>query len=363
MSTLFFLIGMWIVIVALYKVIKIVVTASDDKSKNPNSLIVVILKKILWFKKFVLIGLGLLSLTIILFDTVYVTSEQEIGFISTCGNNEMIDNAGIHLKIPFFSEKYTFDATTQGMPIGYNITNNESITEDSLMITSDFNFVNIDFYLEYKISDPIAYKYSTSEPDNLLKNISLAAIRNTVGQFKVDEVLTTGKTEIESKVFDDISNTLEQYNTGLSVLNITIQDAEAPNSSVQAAFKAVEDAKQQAETKNNEAKKYENEQIPAAEANASKIKASAEATKAERINEATEEVARFEALYTEYCKNKEAVKSKMYYDTIGKILPNMDIIVGSDNIVYIKGNTNSVLSNIYEENNNSTESIEMSDDN
>lgn len=232
-----------------------------------------------------------------------------------------------------------YDATTKGMAIGYDEENNESEEEDSLMITSDINFVNIDFYIEYRISDPIQYCYGTNDPELLLKDIAMSSIRNTVGQYDVDSVMTTGKPEIESKVFDDIVVGLENHSTGLTISNVTIQDSEPPTAEVATAFKDVENAKQKSETAINKAHEYKNTKIPSAEAKAEEIKQAANAAKTERVNQAKEEVAEFEALFAEYQKNPDTVRQRLYYEALEEILPNMEIIIGEDSkIVYIKGN-------------------------
>jgi len=281
----------------------------------------------------------LAGLTIIigLFTGIFFTSEQDIGFTNTFGVTAMVEEPGIHFKLPFLSSKHIYDATTKGMPIGYNEESNESQTEDSLMITSDFNFVNIDFYLEYRIIDPIEYHYSSNNPEAILKNIAQSAIRNTVGQYNVDSTLTVGKSEIESKVYEDIIHELAEHNTGLQVINVTIQDSEPPTEAVASAFKNVENAKQDAETIINKANEYENTQIPAAEAEAEAVKQSATASKTERINQAKEEVAKFEALFEEYQNNPDTVKQRLYYEALEEILPKMEIVISKDSkIIYVK---------------------------
>ena len=135
---------------------------------------------ILKIKPWIFLGYAVLVIVIGLFTAVYSTTEKEIGFTSVFGHNELISTAGIHFKTPFVSSKHIFDATTQGMAIGYTEETDESVTEDSLMITSDFNFINIDFYLEYRIVDPIQYYYCTDNPEGILENIAQSAIRNTV---------------------------------------------------------------------------------------------------------------------------------------------------------------------------------------
>lgn len=269
-------------------------------------------------------------------NCVYTTGEQEVAFTMTFGKTSMIEEPGIHFKLPYVTSVYTESSTTQGLAIGYNPDNNESEAEDSLMITSDFNFVNADFYIEYRITDPIAYNFGSNDPEGILKNISQAAIRNTIGLYDVDSVLTTGKGEIESVVKSEIIAQMEQHSTGITIVNVSIQDTEPPTAEVSTAFNAVENAKQQADEAVNNAKQIESEQIPAAEAQADAILQAAQATKTEKINQATQEVAEFNALYNEYIKNPETVKMQLYYDALEDILPNMEIIVGNDSkVIYV----------------------------
>lgn len=290
--------------------------------------------------------IALLALFIItaLLTSVFITTEKQIGFTELFGKPTLIDSAGLHFKVPFLSTKHINDGTTKGLAIGYNEDTDESTTEDSLMITSDFNFVNIDFYLEYRISDPIEYYYGSNNPEGILKNIAQSAIRNTVGQYVVDSVLTTGKSEIEMAVYADIIAELENHSLGLTVMNVTIQDSEPPTREVNTAFTDVENAKQEAEKVVNEANKYANTQLPAAEAKANAIKQEASAEKTERVNAAKEEVATFNALFEEYKNNPDTVKRRLYYETLEEILPNMEIIISDDSrVVYVSGNsTNSV---------------------
>lgn len=333
-----------IVVLAFFGVIKTYRKeyAKDQESGYPDLHRKETIDLVLKIKPFIIVALVVILVIIGLFSSIYITDEQEIGFVSMFGQNTMIDKAGIHFKIPFISQKHVFDATTKGMAIGYTENSDETVTEDSLMITSDFNFINIDFYLEYRITDPIAYFYSTNDPEGILRNVVQSAIRNTVGQYSVDEVMTTGKSQIEIDVYDDIVNELEKHQTGLTVMNITIQDSEPPTTDVAKAFKDVEDAKQNADTAVNGANSYTNTELPAAEAQAAKILQDADATKTERENAAKEEVATFEALFSEYSQNPDVVKTRMYYEALSEILPKMEIIIGEDSkIVYVTGDEES----------------------
>jgi membrane protease subunit HflK len=218
----------------------------------------------------------------------------------------------------------------KGMRIGYN-ENNESTVSESEMITKDFNFVNVDFYVEYQVVDPArAYIYRDNAVD-ILENLSQSYIRDTVGVYSVDEVITTGKAEIQAKVKQLLSERLEREDIGIGINNVTIQDSEPPTVEVSNAFKAVEDAKQSMDTKINEAKKYQSEQLPAANARADKAKKDAEAYKQQRISEAEGQVSRFNDMYEEYIKYPLITKKRMFYETMESILPSLKVIIdGSD---------------------------------
>lgn len=264
-------------------------------------------------------------------SSVYVIGEQNLAIVTTFGKAEAVSGTGIHFKIPFIQKVKKLDSTIQGLAIGYQEEDNESQENDSLMITTDFNFVNVDFYIEYRVNDAITYEYGSSDPVGTLKNIAQASIRNTIGSYNVDDVLTTGKSEIQAVIKEDIIKELEKRQTGLMLVNVTIQDAEPPTTEVSQAFKSVENAKQQADTNRNEAEQYQNEQIPKATAEADAIIQEANATKQERINEANGEVALFNAMYEEYKKDPDTSKIRMYYEAMEELMPNLQIIVnGTD---------------------------------
>jgi membrane protease subunit HflK len=197
------------------------------------------------------------------------------------------------------------------------------------MITSDFNQIDIDYYMEYRVSDPVAYLFNSKSPEYILKNIALAVIRSTVIDFTVDDAMTTGKAQIQSLVKQKMQEQLTEQNIGLQVVNITVQDAEPPTDEIVREFKAVETAKQGKDTAINNANKYRNEQLPTAQATADGIIKDAEARKTERVNEATAQVARFNAMYEEYIKNPTVTKQRMFFEAMEKILPDLKVIIES----------------------------------
>lgn len=273
--------------------------------------------------------LGIFAL-ILIFGSFYRVSEQENAVVTMFGSVIRTDTSGLHFKIPIIQKVHKVDITTHGTGIGYTVANDgQNITDetDGIMITSDFNLLNIDFYMEYRVSDPVAYLYNSNQPEEVLKNVALSCIRSTVVNYTVDEAMTTSKGQIQQEVKEKIVNTLSEHNIGLSIVNVTIQDSEPPTADIIAAFKSVETAKQGADTAKNNALKYQNEQLPAAEANADKIIQEAEAEKATRIAEAEGQVARFNKMYEEYKNYPLITKKRLFYETMEDLLPNLKVII------------------------------------
>ena len=262
-------------------------------------------------------------------NSTYTINEQEQAVLVTLGQARSVTTPGLHFKIPFIQDVIKVDTTIQGFSIGYDDEYNHSMEEESLMITSDYNFVNVDFFVEYRYSDPVKAVYASSEPVAILKNICQSCIRTVIGSYPVDEVLTTGKNEIQANIKEMIMAKLEKQDLGVQLVNITIQDSEPPTIEVMEAFKAVETAKQGKETALNNANKYRNEKLPEAEANADAIVKSAEAEKTQCINEATAQVARFNAMYEEYIKNPEITKERMFFEAMEEVLPELKVIIES----------------------------------
>lgn len=276
-----------------------------------------------------ILGIAALFIVIasLLFGSTYQIAEQEQAVLITLGRTRAVTEPGLHFKLPFIQQVKKVNTTIQGFSIGYTADDNMSNEAESLMITSDYNFVNVDFFVEYKFSDPVKAIYASKEPEQILMNISQSCIRTIIGNYPVDDVLTTGKNEIQSAIKEMILKRLEDQDLGIQLVNITIQDSEPPTIEVMEAFKAVETAKQGKETAINNANKYRNEQLPQAEAEADAIIKAAEAQKTERINEATAQVARFNAMYEEYIKNPTVTRQRMFYETMEEVLPDLKVII------------------------------------
>ena len=278
-----------------------------------------------------IIGLAVLAIVVVflVFGSSYQIREQEQAVLITFGKAKAVTEPGLHFKLPLVQSVRKVNTTIQGFAIGYYADSNVSDEQDSLMITSDYNFVNVDFFVEYRVTDPVRAVYASDQPVEILKNICQSSIRTVIGSYPVDDVLTTGKNEIQAEIKTMVLEHLKEQDLGISLVNITIQDSEPPTTEVMEAFKAVETAKQGKETALNNANKYRNEQIPSAQAKADGILKNAQAKKTERINEGAAQVARFNALYEEYIKNPVVTRQRMFYETMEDVLPDLKVIIES----------------------------------
>ncbi len=268
---------------------------------------------------------------VLLADCFYTVGETEKGVLTTFGKVTAIQNAGLNFKLPDpIQHIEKVDMTTRKFTLGY--TENESgyvyVNEsDAKMITGDYNIVAVDFFIEWKVSDPQKYLFNSKDPVIVLENIAKAAARDVVGSYDVDNVLTDGKVAIQSSVRNLMSERLSQYDIGIQILEVKIQDAEPPTNEVTTAFKDVETAKQTMETTINQATTYKNTVIPNANAQADKIIKDAEAYRQERINAATGAAAKFSEMYAQYRLNPDITRKRLYLEMIEDVFPEVMLYI------------------------------------
>jgi len=284
--------------------------------------------------RMVLMGVLALVVLVTVLTCFYTVDDKQQAVVTTFGKVTNITDAGLHFKLPFGIQKVQkVDVNVyQKIELGY--TTGESgdyttQTDESTMITGDYNIVNVDFFVEYKITNPEKYLYSSNDPEQILRNLIQSQVRNVVGSTSVDAVLTDGKENIQMQVKDLVTEILTEYDIGLTLVDVRIQDSEPPTQEVIEAFKAVETAKQKAETVVNDAKAYQNAKLPDAQAQADQLLQNAEYLRQKRINEAAQQVAMFNAMYAEYAQNPQITRSRMYYEAISQILPDVKLYINT----------------------------------
>lgn len=285
-----------------------------------------------WFKYLKLWPLAVIVIAALWIGATsfYTVAESEQAVVTTFGQYTNTVGAGLNWKLPYPIQKATILPVnrTQRLELGYFHNSDGSYSsdeDDSLMITGDLNVVNIDFFVEWKISDPVAYLFNSHEPDSILRSMLQSSVRSVVGTKDIDEVLTTGKVEIQVDVQELLTSKIDNMNLGIQVLDVKVNDSEPPTEEISRAFREVENAKQQKDTMLNQAIQYQNSEMPAAKTQADRILRDAEATKQNRINEAIGSRDRFLAIYNEYRNYPEITRSRMYLEAIAEILPGVTL--------------------------------------
>ncbi|MGB9857522.1 MAG: FtsH protease activity modulator HflK [Dictyoglomaceae bacterium] len=260
----------------------------------------------------------------------------EVGVVKRFGKIVATYDPGLHLKIPFIDRVIKIDvAAIRRLEIGFRTitlgppAQYTNVQEESLLLTRDGKIVDLDFVVQYQIAEPVKYVSYVREGDKLLRDLAQASMRQVVGGYLFDEILTVSKDEIQNDVRVLLQNLLNSNNFGIKILNVQLQDV-VPPEPVQPAFQDVINAKSEKDKLILEAQAYYNKIVPEAEGQAAKIIAEAEAYRSEQIEKAKGDAQRFKALLDRYNKTPSLIKTKLYMEAMEIILPQTKIIIIDD---------------------------------
>ncbi|MBU4509781.1 FtsH protease activity modulator HflK [bacterium] len=278
----------------------------------------------------------ILVIALYLASGIFVVAPDEQGVVRRFGKFIRIESPGLNYHLPYPIETVVTPAVTQvkrveigfrtisfGPPARYR-----EIPTEALMLTGDENIVSANVIVQYKIKDPVSYLFNIILPEQTVRDAAEAALRQVIGERKIDEALTVGKYEIQEETKKTLQILLDSYKAGILVVAVQLQDVNPPKE-VQDAFKDVASAKEDKSRYINQAQGYRNDLIPKARGEAVKMTKEAEGYKIERIKKAEGDVAKFNSILTEYKKGESITQARLYLETMEEILPNMNkIIVG-----------------------------------
>ncbi len=275
-------------------------------------------------------------LIIIVVGSFYFIGPAEVGILKRFGKIIGAYGPGLHWKIPIIDSITKIDvAAIRRLEIGFRTitlgppARYQDLEEESLLLTKDGKIIDLDFVIQYQISDPIKFLMYIKGAEKLLKDLAQASMRQVVGNFLFDEILTVSKDEIQNNVKIILQDILNKNNFGIKILNVQLQDV-IPPKPVQSAFQEVINAKSEKDKLILEAQSYYNQIVPEAEGQAAKIIAEAEAYKNEQVERAKGDAQRFKALLERYNKTPSLIKTKLYMEALEMILPQTRIIVIDD---------------------------------
>ncbi|MCK4351459.1 MAG: FtsH protease activity modulator HflK [Candidatus Krumholzibacteria bacterium] len=271
-------------------------------------------------------------LVIIVASGLYSVGADEVGVIQMFGKYVRRTDPGLHIKIPFgietvrkvkvkkvFKQEFGFRTIKADIRTKYATS---AYKDESLMLSGDLNVAEVEWIVQYKVKEPYNYLFKIKDPIETLRAMSEAVMRRVVGDRSVSDVLTFGRIEIAKEVEIGLQGLLDQFESGIQIVTVKLQDVNPPES-VRPAFNDVNRAKQDKEKMINEAWEDYNKRIPKAQGEAEQMIAKAEGYALERVNRSLGDASLFKQVYREYRAAPNVTRRRLYLETMNKILPNM----------------------------------------
>jgi membrane protease subunit HflK len=251
-------------------------------------------------------------------------------------NQESLSQPGLHLWFPYPIGSVETPQVEQvrQIDIGFRRRGTASastgsksdVSEESLMLTGDQNIIDIDFTVQWRIGNAGEYLFNIRDPEDTVKLAAESAMREVIGRTDIERALSTEKELLSSKTRETLQEMLDEYRSGILITGINLQDVQPPGQ-VADAFEDVQRARQDRETKINQANAYANRIIPEARGGATKMIQGAEAYKERLTKEAEGEAQRFLQVYQAYKQNPEVTRRRMYLETVQKVLQDTDKVI------------------------------------
>lgn len=277
------------------------------------------------------LGIGLIVIVIItiwMLTGFYKIEEAERGVIMRFGEHVDTTQKGLHWLIP-----WPVDTVLK-----VNVTERHQFPLKATMLTQDENIVDIEGTVQYQISDALKYLFNVRSPEETLTQATESALRQVIGRSTMDFVMTEGRDEVASRIKDTVQSILDQYGTGLEVIEANLQDANPPQP-VREAFQDVTQAREDRERLINESESYRNEVLPRARGHSARLREEADGYKQEVVARAEGEAKRFTQLLTEYKKAPKVTRDRIYLEAVESVLSNSSKVMvdvkGGNNLLYL----------------------------
>ncbi|MCC6152783.1 MAG: FtsH protease activity modulator HflK [Candidatus Hydrogenedentes bacterium] len=270
----------------------------------------------------------------------YTVAPGEEGLVLTFGEYTRTTEPGFHFKLPWPIQTVEFadigevkrleigfrSRTYDGATTYATFQNDPTLLNESQMLTGDENVVNCSMSVQYRVknSQEYLFNFSPGDVENMLTAVAEAALRQAVGDHPINDVLTTGKFEIMGEIKVKMQELADLTGAGVTIEDVFLQDVQPPRE-VADAFRDVASAREERERIINEARAYQSGEIPKAEGEAERVKLSAEGYKQATIAEAQGAVARFNAIAEQYRQSPEITRSRLYLETMSRLLPNLKL--------------------------------------
>ncbi len=286
-------------------------------------------------KNHIIIGVVILIVVVFAFTSFYTVKTEEVGVIKRFGEYANTTMPGLHFKLPFGIETVTkvkgrrfifreeFGYRTAKPGVRTQIRRDASLLSESLMLTGDLNIATVEWVVRYRIKDPRAYIFNVRNIQKTVRDVAETVTRQIVGNHSVDEVWILMRPEIALGIREKMQKVLDEYQTGIDIETVELQDVNPPER-VRPAVNEVNESRQEMEKMINQANQAYNKVIPKAKGEAEKTIRQAEGYALDRINRAEGDASKFNSIYESYRMSKDVTKRRMYLETMSEIFPRIE---------------------------------------
>ena len=292
-----------------------------EKFRRPN----IQWKNLLWI-------LIIIIVVIFAISSIFTVEPEEVGVVLRFGKYSRTVNPGLNFKIPFGIESVKKVPVERQLKLEFGFRTEQpdvrtryeqmDYQEESLMLTGDLNAAEVEWIVQFRIEDPYKFLFKVRHALQTFRDMNEAVMREVVGDRSVNEVLTIGRMEIANTVTTKLQELADQYETGIKVDQVVLQDVNPPDP-VKPAFNEVNEAQQEREKLINQARSEYNKVIPKAKGDAAKTIEEARGYAIERVNRAKGEATKFNAVFKEYVNAPEVTRQRIYLETMNEVLPKV----------------------------------------
>ena len=270
----------------------------------------------------------------------YIVTEGYRGVVLRFGKYIETTQAGLRWHLPYPAESVETVNVSQvrTVEIGYRTNVTNKVLKEALMITDDENIIDIQFAVQYILSNPEEYLFNNRNPDEAVLQVAESSIREVIGKSSMDYVLYEGREDVAAKATVLMQALLDNYQIGIAISKVTMQNAQPPQQ-VQAAFDDAVKAGQDKERQKNEGEAYANQVVPVAVGNAARLIQESEGYKQRVIENSTGDASRFKQILVEYTKAPRVTRDRLYLDMMQQVLSSTNKILidqkNSNNLLYL----------------------------
>lgn len=275
-------------------------------------------------------AVGVLLLWLI--SGLYIVAPEEQGVVTRFGAYVTTSESGLNYHLPWPMESVTKLPVTRVNQLEVGFRSGEGREEpldvpaESLMLTGDQNIIDLDFTVNWRISNPSAYLFNVADPQGTLLDVAESVMRETIGRHPIDDVLTNNKAEIQHEAQQQMQAVLDSYHMGIYVVNLALQRVNPPQEVIE-SFRDVQAANTDKQRVINEARGYANQIVPLARGEAAKMIEQAEGYKSAKVAEATGAAERFNAQVGAYQQAPGVTRDRLYFETMEDVMRNTPKVV------------------------------------